>query len=105
MIDGRGYIWSPFSTDISELHKYTLSYQVKKPYNFSSAITVAMKEFCPDKLVLLGPGNTLGSAVGQIIIQNKWQDIDSKFAFTKKQKIDPYLISMGMEKQRKLICK
>ncbi len=104
IVDGRGHIWSPFSTDISELLLYTLGHQVTKSYDFSSAITVAMKEFCPDKLVLLGPGNTLGGAVGQIMIQKNWLDIDSKSAFTKKQKTDPYLISMGMEEQRKLIC-
>ncbi|MBL52043.1 MAG: acyl carrier protein [Candidatus Marinimicrobia bacterium] len=104
MVDGRGYIWSPYSTDIFELHQYTLGHQVTKSYDFSSAITIAMKEFCPDKLVLLGPGNTLGGVVAQIMIQNKWQDIDSKFVFRKKQKKDPYLISMGIEEQRKLIC-
>jgi hypothetical protein len=63
-----------------------------------------MKEFCPDKLVLLGPGNSLGGAIGQIMIQNNWQDVDSKKSFSSRQKNNPYLISMGMEEQRKMVC-
>ena len=73
-------------------------------YDFFTAITVAIKEFCPDKLVLLGPGNTLGGSIGQIMIENNWLDMDSKSAFSSLQKENPYLISMGMEEQRKLVC-
>ena len=104
LVDGRGRIWSSFSTDISELHQYTLGHQVTKAYDFTSAITVAMKEFCPDKIVLLGPGNTLGGSIGQIMTENNWLDVNSKSAFSKRQKSDPYLISMGMDEQRKIVC-
>ena len=104
LVDGRGHIWSSFSTDISELHQYTLGHQVTKAYDFTSAIRVAMKEFCPDKIVLLGPGNTLGGSIGQIMIENNWLDVNSKSAFSKRQKSDPYLISMGMDEQRKIVC-
>ncbi len=100
LVDGRGHIWSSFSTDISELHQYTLGHQVTKAYDFTSAITVAMKEFCPDKIVLLGPGNTLGGSIGQIMTENNWLDVNSKSAFSQRQKSDPYLISMGMDEQR-----
>ena len=105
LIDGFGNLWSPFSTDTSELHQYTLSDQITCPYNFSKAITVAIKEFCPDKLVLLGPGNTLGGPVGQVFVQNQWNSIYSKKSFIKTQKNNPYLISMGINEQRKLISK
>ena len=104
LVDGRGKIWSPFSTEIGDLHQYTLGHQVTNVYDFSASITVAMKEFCPDKLVLLGPGNSLGGAIGQIMIQNNWLDIHSKKIFSSRQKENPYLISMGMEEQRKLVC-
>jgi len=104
LVDGRGKIWSPFSTEIGDLHQYTLGHQVTNVYDFSASITVAMKEFCPDKLVLLGPGNSLGGAIGQIMIQNNWLDIHSKKIFSSRQKENPYLISMGMEEQRKLLC-
>ena len=105
LIDGRGNIWSPFSTDIKELYNYTLGYQVKKTYNFTSSINVAIKEFCPDKIVLLGPGNTLGASIGQIIIQSKWLDVTSKTNFVDLQKTDPFLISMDIKKQRNLVCR
>ncbi len=64
---------------------------------------MAIKEFCPDNLVLLGPGNTLGGAVGQILIKNKWNGIDSKKSFSDKQLNDTYLISMGINDQRKMV--
>jgi len=104
LVDGRGKIWSPFSTDTQALHQYTLGDQVTQSYDFTSAITVAIKEFCPDKLVLLGPGNTLGGAIGQILVQNNWQKLDSKKAFSERQNNDPYLVSMGMKEQKSLVC-
>ena len=104
IVDGRGYIWSPFSTETVDLYSYTLAYQVTNAYDFTTAITVAIKEFCPDKIVLLGPGNTLGGSIAQIMIENNWLDMDSKSAFSSIQKENPYLISMGIEDQRKLIC-
>ena len=104
LVDGRGHIWSPFSTETVDLYNYTLGHQVTNVYDFFTAITVAIKEFCPDKLVLLGPGNTLGGSIGQIMIVNNWLDMDSKSAFSSLQKENPYLISMGMEEQRKLVC-
>ena len=105
LIDGQGKIWSPYSTNISELYNYTLGHQVTKTYDFSTAVKVAMKEYCPDKLVLLGPGNTLGGSIGQIMIQNNWLDINSKSAFSSRQKQNPYLISMGMDDQREIVSK
>ena len=104
LVDGRGEIWSPFSTEIEGLYRYTLGHQVIHAYDFSTSITAAMKEFCPDKLVLLGPGNSLGGAIGQIMIQNNRLNVDSKKSFSSRQKNNPYLISMGMEEQRKMVC-
>lgn len=104
LIDGNGKIWLPWSTDKKELWDYTFEEQVLRTYNFSASIEVAIKEFCPDHLVLLGPGNALGGAVGQILIQNNWNDIDSKDAFLKKQNELSYLISMSLDSQRKLIA-
>ncbi len=49
-----------------------------------------MKEFCPDKIVLLGPGNSLGGAVGQIIVQNNWNNVNSKKTFLSNQNQDPF---------------
>lgn len=95
LIDGRGHIWQNYATDLDELYQYTLDHQVVQVYDFTKAITVALKEFAPDKLILLGPGNTLGGSIGQILIENKWLNIESKVDFSERQKSNPFLISMG----------
>ena len=100
LIDGRGKIWSPLSTDTRELMNYTLGFQVSETYDFTSSITVAIKEFCPDKLILLGPGNSLGGPVGQIMVKNSWLGINSKKDFSKLQTSDPFIFSMGIDEQR-----
>ena len=104
IVDGRGKIWSPFSTDINSLSSYTLRHQVNKTYDFSTAIEVSLKEFCPDKIVLLGPGYSLGGAIAQILIKNNWLDINSKDDFKKNQNKNPFLLSMGLNDQRKKLC-
>lgn len=96
MIDGRGKIWQPFGTDVQELYEYTLGHQVCETYDFTKAITVALKEFAPDKLFLLGPGNSLGGAIGQILVANAWQGVGSKADFSVRQKSNPFLVSMGL---------
>lgn len=101
LIDGRGQIWQPYSTDVSQLHQYTLGHQVYEYYDFTRSITVALKEFAPDHLVLLGPGNSLGGSIGQIMIANNWLGLSSKSDFTAlqesalKQHQEPFLISIG----------
>lgn len=99
MIDGRGKIWQPYSTDVEELRHYTLGHQVTVAYDFTSAITVALKEFAPDRLVLLGPGSTLGGSIGQILIQNQWKGICNKSDFSARQEKDPFLLAMGRPDQ------
>ena len=103
LIDGRGNIWSPWSTNVSELYNYTLTYQVIKKYDFSSSVSVALKEFCPDHVVLLGPGNSLGGPVAQILINQQWNGLKSKQDFLSTQKNNPFVISMGIDEQKNLV--
>ncbi|MCG9721269.1 ACP S-malonyltransferase [Shewanella sp. Isolate7] len=100
MIDGRGHVWNPFSTDLARLHSYTLDHQVVAPYDFSQAMAVAVKEFAPDCVIVLGPGNTLGGPVAQTLIANQWFDWQSKQDFGEAQKLAPKLIAMGNPAQR-----
>ena len=102
LIDGLGNIWQPYSTDIRQLYEYTLGAQVVEPYNFSKAIEVAIKEFAPDKLIILGPGATLGGATAQCLINNRWLGFENKDDFISHQKQEPFILSMGMEEQRNL---
>lgn len=97
LIDGRGHIWKPYSTDVRELRQYTLHHQVIEPYSLTVSIEVALKEYNPDHLVLLGPGNTLGGAIGQILVNMKWDGIVDKESFTQRQKTNPFLISLGIK--------
>ncbi|MFT4924440.1 MAG: [acyl-carrier-protein] S-malonyltransferase [Phenylobacterium sp.] len=103
LIDGQGNIWKPYSTDTQALYDYTLGTQVHDTYNFTKAIEVAVKEFAPDKLIILGPGATLGGAVAQSLIKHNWQDMECKKDFTDRQKSDPFILAMGMEEQRALV--
>ena len=103
LVDGRGYIWSPWSTNKHALYHYTLNHQVVKSYDFSSSVIVALKEFCPDNVVLLGPGNTLGGPVAQVLINHKWNEIKTKNEFIKEQEESPFILSMGIENQRRLV--
>ena len=103
LIDGLGNIWQPYSTNINDLYEYTLTTQVTEPYNFSKAIEVAIKEYAPDKLVILGPGATLGGAVAQCLIEHHWLGLSSKKDFIEQQKKSPFILSMGITEQRKLV--
>ncbi len=102
MIDGRGAVWSPHSTDVHSLYQYTFGHQIVETYDFSKSIEVAIKEFAPDKLILAGPGATLGAPVAQELIRHCWLGLKSKADFAAVQKDDPFLIAMGREDQRKL---
>ena len=103
LIDGRGAIWWPHATDAAALWDYTLGHQVTEPYDFTHAITVAAREFAPDLFIITGPGTTLGGAVAQSLILANWQGLASKSDFQTAQQSAPFLISMGMEDQRRLV--
>lgn len=103
LIDGRGKVWRRFESRADELWDYTFGHQIVQPYDFTAAITVAMREFAPDRVVLLGPGETLGGAIGQVLVGLKWLDISSRNMFTAVQGEDPLLISMGRPSQRGIV--
>jgi acyl transferase domain-containing protein len=103
MIDGRGHIWRPFATDRAKLHRYTFADQILQTYDFTRAVQVAVKEFAPDRIILLGPGDTLGGAIAQALIAVQWRGLRSKRDFQEVQATDPFLISMGREDQRPLV--
>ncbi|MCW8906382.1 MAG: ACP S-malonyltransferase [Sedimenticola sp.] len=105
LIDGRGHVWQPLATDTGELRDYTLGEQVVAPFSFSSAINVAIKEFAPDRLILLGPGSSLGASVGQLLVRERWLGLVDKARFKQRQAEDPFLLSMAVETERKRVVK
>ena len=102
LIDGRGNVWQPKSTNLHDLRDYTLGHQITQTYNFTAAVISAARNFAPERFIITGPGTTLGSAVAQALISIKWQGIDSKAAFQARQASDALIISMGRADQRKL---
>jgi [acyl-carrier-protein] S-malonyltransferase len=104
MIDRRGHVWTPYSTDTHALWDYTLGHQMRRTYDFTKAVQTAAKEFAPDTVIILGPGSTLGGAVAQSLIGIGWQGWRSKEDFIARQKDSPYILSMGMEDQRAAVA-
>ncbi len=102
MIDGRGHVWMPNTVNIEKLWDYTFGHQVTQSYNFTRAVQTGLKEFAPDKIIVLGPGTTLGGASAQSMLAINWLGQRTKSDFTSRQKTQPYLLSMGMDTQRSL---
>lgn len=102
LIDGRGAIWWPKSSDAAALRSYTLGHQVTELYDFTRAVQVAAHEFAPDVFIVTGPGTTLGGAVAQSLLGVNWRGMKAKQCFQNRQDQSPVLISMGREDQRKL---
>ena len=80
-----------------------MGHQVLNTYDFTSSINVGLKEFCPDMIILLGPGNSLGGPVGQIIIDNTWLGLQSKKDFIDLQANNPFILSLGIPEQRNVL--
>ncbi len=100
LVDGRGRLYSPYSTSVDLLEDYTLVDQVLSTFDFTLSLRMALRELQPDLLVLLGPGATLGGAIAQGLIQENWRGIRSKADFQSVQESDePVLLSMGRADQ------
>ena len=103
LIDGRGNVWWPGASTTASLRDYTLGHQVVEPYDFTTAIRTAAREFAPDYFIVPGPGTTLGGAVAQSLIRANWRGLSSKADFQRLQAEDPFLISMALPDQRTLV--
>jgi [acyl-carrier-protein] S-malonyltransferase len=103
LIDGRGHIWRRFASAPDALWDYSFGHQILATYNFTRAVQVAALEFAPERVILLGPGDTMGGAIAQALIAVSWRGLSSKADFIARQASDPLLISMGRADQRELI--
>jgi acyl transferase domain-containing protein len=105
MVDGRGHIWRPFASSPEALWHYTFATQILEPYDFTRAVQVAVREYAPDQIILLGPGDTLGGAIAQALIAIEWRGLTSKRDFQEMQASpSPILLAMGREDQRALVA-
>ena len=103
MIDGRGHVWRPHASSPEALRDYTFGTQILETYDFTRAIQVAVREHAPDRIILLGPGDTLGGAIAQALIAIGWRGLTSKGDFQDMQSSDPFLVAMGRDDQRALV--
>jgi [acyl-carrier-protein] S-malonyltransferase len=93
LIDGAGRIWPAGHNNLQQLQQYTFGTQVSSCYNFTQAVQLAVKEFSPDQIILLGPGQNLGGAVAQSLIEIGWRGLRSKQDFADvQQSATPFLI-------------
>ena len=101
-IDGHGRIWSPKAFDPAAIYHYTLGAQLNRNYDFTCAVQVAAAEFAPDKIIVLGPGTTLGAPTAQALIASGWRGLAGKADFQLRQNENPLILSMGIAEQRAL---
>ncbi|MDP3675267.1 MAG: ACP S-malonyltransferase [Novosphingobium sp.] len=103
LIDGEGRIWRAGAASPEAIHRYTFTTQILEPYDFTRSLAVGIKEFAPDRIVLLGPGDALGGAIGQVLVAERWLGITDRTGFAARQAADPFLIAMGRDDQRLLV--
>ena len=100
LVDGHGRVHRPGVASPSQLAAYTLGPQVVEPYDFTRSLTVALRSFAPERIVLLGPGSSLGSAVAQVLIAARWQGLSSREDFEARQASDaPLVIALDRQAQ------
>ncbi len=66
LVDGRGFIWSPLSTDVEALFDYTVGAQVTSTFDLTTALRVALLDFAPTRVQLLAPGASLRAPLGHV---------------------------------------
>ena len=81
---------------------YTLRHQVIETYDFTSSITVAIKEYCPDLIIFTRLQIFRCSCrSGSNEEQMDWMNL--KKDFIDLQATDPFILSMGLKEQRVII--
>ena len=86
LIDGTGKVWpAGEACDVAALREYTIHDQVVRPYHFGRSVEAAIDALDPEVLVLLGPGASLGGAIGQTLARMRWRGISSKADFARVQ--------------------
>jgi acyl transferase domain-containing protein len=96
LIDGRGARWTPWATDPAALRDYTLGAHLTEPYLFAASVRVALREHAPELVVLAGPGASLGSIVGSMVVAEGYRGLRTRAAFEAAQhSSQPVVLSMG----------
>ncbi len=78
MIDGRGDVVSPWSSDPQAILHYTARTQVVETFDFTAAVRTAIREYCPEVLVCVGPGESLRAPVGHVVLAEGYRGLRAK---------------------------
>lgn len=78
LVDGRGFRFTPWSTDPDELATATLLGQGQSTYDFAAGMGVALREYAPDVVLLSGPGGSLGAACAQLVVMEGYRGIRTR---------------------------
>ena len=86
LVDGAGRLWPAGDTaTLGALRQYTIREQVLTPYLFGRSVEAAIEALDPEVLVLLGPGSSLGGAIGQTLARMRWRGVTDKATFAAVQ--------------------
>lgn len=86
LIDGRGARHTPWSADPTELRDYTLTTMRHETFGFATALRVALREYAPDVVLLLGPGRSPASAVAQLVVAEGYHGLRTRAAYEADQR-------------------
>jgi len=101
LIDGRGAIHRPRIANPDAIMDYTVGAQVTTTYDFATSLRVALREYAPDAVVAIGPGDTLGGPIGQTLVLEGWSGLTDREAFKRRQAGQaPVLYSLGRAADR-----
>jgi len=105
MIGGGGVGFRAWA-DPADILRYTLTTQVTETYDFSAALRTALGDYGPDVVICLGPGDTMGGPVGQVMAEIGWRGIHSFQDFLAAQRSSaPPVIAMARPDQRALVAR
>jgi len=96
LLDGRGRQHRPLTTHPEALADHTLGEQVVHTFDLAAALRVGLREYAPDAILLLGPGESIGGSIGMAIVREGYRGIHCRDDFDRVQSgDDPVLISAG----------
>jgi hypothetical protein len=100
MIAGGGRVFGAWSSPAAILD-YTLREQILATYDFSAALRCALYDYAPEVVICLGPGDTMGGPVGQVMVETGWRGMRDFTDFLEAQRSDaPPVIAMARPEQR-----
>ena len=94
LIDGRGFRFTPWSTDPAELARVTLHGQGQTTYDFAAGSAWRCASTPPMFVLLAGPGGSLGAACAQLVVVEGYRGLRSRATSRPPRRDRPLLLSL-----------